>query len=247
MHLDEMQVQRVLDGELAPSEERSHRAHLDACDACRARLDDAERAGRELLALLETLDVAPPTVSAAAIIHRAQSRSAPGAAWRWAATVLLIAGTGIVAWAAPGSPVPGLVRRVVALVAGDSQQPAAGAPAADTTPGPLPGISVAPEARLTIEFSDAFRHSIAVLTLTDDSEVRLRVMRGNATFSSTRDRLMVGGAGDSARFEVGVPRAAPYVEIVVGAQRSFLKRGDSIRTDAARAADGRYLIPLAPP
>jgi hypothetical protein len=109
----------------------------------------------------------------------------------------------------------------------------------------VPGISVPAGGALRIEFPEGLRDASAVVSLIDGEEVQVRVTRGLATFSSGQDRLQIAASGDSARFEIGIPRAAPLVEVLVGARRVFVKQGDRLRSDAAARAGEPYVISLS--
>lgn len=242
MHLDDAQLARLVDGELG-LEAGSVRTHLAECADCRAR---AELAGSELAWLerrLRALDHEPPAVTAAALARRgAVSRT--GWRWRWAAGVVLAVGFAGVAWAAPGSPLPGLVRRVAEWVSGGGSVTPA--------PGPLPeppaeagdaGIALFPGANLVIEFTRSTGVGTAAVELTEEAEVSVRGPGGAATFTAEEERLLVERTGSPAAFVVRIPRAAPRVEIRVGPTRLFLKDGDRISA-AAPPVDGRYSLPL---
>lgn len=242
MHLDDGLVARLVDGELG-AEAVAVQAHLAECVVCRAR---AEAAGREadwLDRRLRTLDHEPPAVTAAALARRAAAARAWWG-WRWAAGVALAVGLAGVAWAAPGSPLPGIVRRVVAWMSGEG--PAAPAPVAapdsEARAGEA-GISVRPGVALVIEFGASPAGGTIHVVLTDDAEVVVRGPAGTATFTSEEERVIVQRRASTAEFEVRVPNAAPRVEIRAGATRLFLKAGDRV-TAATPPVAGRYVLIL---
>lgn len=242
MHLDDAQVAALVDGELGAGAGAA-RAHLAECAECRALVEAAGREVDWLDGRLQTLDHDPPAVTAAVLARRAAAPRA-GWRWRWAAGVALAVGFAGVAWAAPGSPLPGLVRRLTEWASGGS--PVAPAPTATPDPdrrGDDAGISVRPGAELVIEFGSTPAGGTIDVELTAEAEVVVRGPAGAATFTSEEERLVVQRSGSPAAFEVQVPHDAPRVEIRAGATRLFLKAGERI-TAPVLQVDGRYSLSL---
>ncbi len=233
MHLEVEQIQRLLHGELDATGRDAARGHLASCSGCREQLAEAEREETLILGLLRQLDHAPPAVRADALIARAR-RGTPRWA-RWAAGVLLSIAVAGVAYAAPGSPLPAWVDRVVAWVAGPAPAPA--------EPGPA-GVVVEAGARFTIVFEAEQERGMVVVSLTDGASVVVRRLGGAATFTSGVDHLAIANGGSTADYEIALPRGAPWVEIRVGERRVLLKDGPRVVTDAPVDAQGRYLLPL---
>jgi hypothetical protein len=111
---------------------------------------------------------------------------------------------------------------------------------------PGAGIAVAPGNRLTIRFVVEGDGAFATLSLTDGDEAVVRAVAGAATFTSDVDRLSVRSAG-TARFEVLIPRSAPWVEVLAGDTPVFRKRADRVVTQTGPGADGRYRLILSSP
>lgn len=242
MHLDDAQVARLVDGELG-AEAVAVRAHLAECAECRARVESAGREVDWLDRRLQALDHEPPAVTAAALARRAAASRAWWG-WRWAAGVMLALGLAGVAWAAPGSPLPGLVRRVAEWASRGSRVPPAPVATPDPErPGDAAGISVPPGPELVIEFGSAPAGGTINVELADGAEVAVRGPAGAATFTSEEERLVVHRSGPPSAFEVRVPRTAPRVEIRAGATRLFLKAGDRV-TAPVPQVDGRYALTL---
>jgi hypothetical protein len=243
MHLDDERVQRLLHGELEAAGERLARQHLAACDACRALVDEARAEEHRIFGLLREVDHAPPDVDPRVVFAAGRS---PRTRWeRWAAGVLLVAAAGGAAYAAPGSPLPAALDRLVAILAPTQLRTGTDTAATDTAP-PGAGIAVTPGDRLTIRFVVEHDSAFATLSLTDGDEAVVRAVVGAATFSSDVDRLSVRSAGP-ARFEILIPRSAPWVEVLAGDTPVFRKRAADVVTETAPGADGRYGLKLSSP
>ena len=245
MHLKEEQVQRLLHNELRPAAEDLVREHLAGCPDCQTRLAEAERAEGAVDSLLRKLDHAPPRVDAEVIAARARAALF---AWRkWAAGILLTFGLATTAYAVPGSPLPGWWKAIIEQIGdGPDRSPQAPARAPSGEPG-LSGIAVAPGREFIIVFTSLQPQSRATVLLSDGAEVVVRVSNGAATFTSELDRLIIGNTGSTGTFEIRIPRAAPRVEIRVGALPIFLKEGPRVTTEQPPEASGSYLLPLTPP
>jgi hypothetical protein len=243
MHLDDERVQRLLHGELEPAGERLARQHLAACEECRTLLDEARAEEHRIFGLLREVDHPPPDADPRVILAAGRS---PRTRWeRWAAGLLLVAAAGGAAYAAPGSPLPAALDRLVAILAPTQSQTGTDAAAPDTAP-PGAGIAVTPGDRLTIRFVVEDDSSFATLALTGGDEAVVRAVAGAATFSSDVDRLSVRSAGP-ARFEILIPRSAPWVEVLAGDTPVFRKRAADVVTGTAPGADGRYGLTLSSP
>jgi hypothetical protein len=243
MHLDDERVQRLLHGELEPAGERLARQHLAACDDCRALVDVARAEEHRIFGLLQAVDHPLPDVDPREILPAGRS---PRTRWeRWAAGLLLVVAAGGAAYAAPGSPLPAALDRLVAMLAPTQSRTGTDATATDTAPLGA-GIAVTPADRLTIRFVVEGDSAFATLSLTDGEEAVVRAVQGAATFSSDVDRLSVRSAGP-ARFEILIPRSAPWVEVLAGDTPVFRKRAAEVVTEIEPGADGRYSLPLTSP
>ncbi len=239
MHLDDERVERLIDGELSPADARDARAHVDACASCAARVRDAERDERSLLALLGAIDHPVPAVRVSEVMQR--RRRAPARIARWAAAVLIAASVAGVAYAAPGSPLPRLVRRAMTWVTPARQATTASPEAPTSVEAYTAGLAVEPGERLRIEFASAQEDGQIVVTLTDDPEVVVRARGAGASFTTKSDRLSIANAGSAASYDVAIPRAAPYVAIdVAGQERLVVVRGR-----ARGSAEGSWVLPLS--
>lgn len=242
MHPDEAVLARLVDGEPGAGAEELH-AHLRGCAECRAHVETARAEAEWLERRLRALDHVPPAVTVAEVVRRA-GRKRFGGPLGWAASVALALGLGGVAWAAPGSPLPGLARRVVALVSGEAARapgqaevPAAGVLRADA------GIALPPGPELVIVFGPASSEGSVRVWLADGREVEVRAPTGAATFTAGEQRVLVDRAGEPAEFEVRIPRDAPRVEIRAGTRRLFLAEGGRVTTTVPETG-GSYLLSL---
>jgi len=138
-HVDDGTLHAYLDGELTPVESERLDAHLAACEACRARLEE-ERALIERASKLLSRAVPATPERAAPPLHQLRR---PRVAWRlriplaWAATVVMAVGIG---WLLRGPSSALLVGTTDSrLDSSPSAQPAAEAPAIalDTRPATL--------------------------------------------------------------------------------------------------------------
>ncbi len=240
MHLDDERIQRLLHGELNSADEQPAKEHLAVCAECRALLERSRAEERRIFGLLGELDHPLPAADVRAVLG-VSSASRPG--WqRWAAGFLLVAvGAGVV-YAAPGSPLPSLVDRLVAWVAPTSP-PADQARTTEETPQLGAGIAVPPGERLTIRVEAPRDSAVATVALIEGDEVAVRALEGSATFASGEGRLSVQSAG-RVRLEILIPRTAA-VEIVVGEQQVFRVERARVLTATPRDSAGRYLLALS--
>jgi hypothetical protein len=239
VHLDEEEIQRLLHGELGQQRAASAREHAAACGACRARVAEAEEDEAWVFDRLTHLDHPPPPVAVASTMVGRRDL-----AWgRWAAGIVLVGALAGVAYAAPGSPLRGIVRRVAEVIAGKRPDVVQEVPP-QRAENLSQGIAVDPGNRFTIVFAAEQRGGGAMLSLTDTTDVVVRAVGGAATFTSDVDRLSVDNRRSSARFVLEIPRRAPHVEIWVGGHRVFSKNGSQIASRGRRESADRFFIPF---
>jgi hypothetical protein len=65
-----------------------------------------------------------------------------------------------------------------------------------------------------------------------------------ARFTAELDALLIEPGIDPGDFEIGIPRAAPWVELLIAGRRVFLKDGLQIVTDTRPDSSGRYVLSL---
>jgi hypothetical protein len=244
MHLDDEQIQRLLHRELTAAAQHGFREHLAGCAQCRDRLDNARRDEAEIFALFRQVDHPPPTVSAEAVAERARMA---GIAWgRWAAGILLFVGIAGAAYAAPGSPLRDWVRSAAAWIR--LSEPPSQVPTRAVSPhADVAGIAAVPGRKFVIAFESPEPGGEARVTLTTGTEITVRAPMGAASFTSAADRLLIDNEGAGSRFEIEIPRAAPWVEIQLAGKRIFLKQGPRVVTPSSAETEGNYSIPLSLP
>ena len=238
MHLDEERVQRLLDGELSEPVTREAREHLLACADCRERCADAERVSSDVDALLRSLD--HPRAHPHPAIVLARRTGVPGWA-RLAAGIVLAAVVAGTAYAAPGSPLPRLLKTLIGASSDGADPIAASTPAKPAQLSSSAGIAVPAGTRLVIDFAAAQGNGDVHVSLTDRTVVTVRGPRDAAAFTSADEHLMIDNRTDSATYEIDIPRSAPRVEIRVAGATVFLKVGDTI-TGAERQSDSRFVL-----
>lgn len=241
MHLDDERIQRLLHGELGGVEPET-RLHLSECAVCRNLLEKARVDEARIFGLLARVDHEHPAVDPRVVFGR-RGKSA-GHPWgRRAAAVLLGAAIAGVAYAAPGSPIPGMLERLVRR-GSDVERRSPASEAQGQHPGGG-GIAVEPTDGMVIDLAAAGESASATVALSDGAEVVVRALEGTATFGSDPGRVSVLAAG-GARLEVLIPRSAASVEVRIGATPVFRKlAGDSV-TALPADSTGHYRIPLRP-
>ncbi|HET8622583.1 MAG TPA: hypothetical protein VFM14_03400 [Gemmatimonadales bacterium] len=203
----------------------------------------------EAYALLRHLDHPPPKITVESIAARARRQRA-SERWRWAAAVLLTTSLAGVAYAAPGSPLPGWLARAAERLSPRTVLPPApeNGPAAVQSVAPAgAGIAVIPGSKLLIVFAAPQSGGTARVTLTDGNEVTIRASTSAVDFTSERDRVRIESRGGAPDFEIAVPRAATRVEIRVADTRLFLKNGARTTAADSSALPGSWLLPLTSP
>ena len=245
MHFGDEEIQRLLHGEIDGALRSQVLEHVEACLPCRQRVEEARRDEAEIYALMGHADHPTPEVHPQSLIGT-RSR-APAADWkRKAALITLVVGGAGVAYATPGSPLPGWIRSLGAVL---SRAPSASTTPSTATPSesaPMGGIAVTPRARFTIRFASAQASGIATVTLTDGPDIVARSVNGTATFMTDVDRLTISNARSTADYEIQIPRSATWVEIRVATRRLLLKRGTEVQSDLRADSLGRYMLPLTP-
>lgn len=238
MHFDEETTQRWLHGELDPDAKRLASGHLAECTDCRQRLAEAEREDQWIRQRFELMDHPVPPVAPSAIPRPSHwSRRL-----RWAAGILLTCAVAGAAYAAPGSPLPLWLQEIQVWLGASPPPPAPPSPAPVAVTS---GISVPLEPRLVIHFAALQSSGVLRVTLVDSGSVAIRVINGTAVLFSAPGSLGVGNRGSLADYEIDIPRASPWIDIVAGDDTLLRKRGETLRTDVTPDSTGRYIVSLA--
>jgi len=241
MHVDEEQLQRVVDDELAEGADEWVREHIIHCGPCRDRVSRAKIEQDQIFALLGDLDHARPRVEHTRVMERGRTRDS---SWMRKAAGFIVAVTlAGAAYAAPGSPLRSLSERLLSRGQEQASGPVAPAPMAEIPA--LSGISVAPGNRIRIGFAAAQDSGEIRIRLTGGSEIEVRAVGSGASFTTGEGTLEVENTGSRASFEIAIPRHAPEVDVRVGVARVFYKNGDRIVTDGTTTDTGGYMMYFA--
>src|SRR5262249_46705624 len=240
MHLEEGVLQAVLDGELDTAPRAGAERHVETCAECRALLAAVRQDELLLSRVLPSLDHTPARISVEQIIARAGRGQVRRQLVRWAAAVaLVVLGAGAL-YAIPGSP----LRRLVDRLVGKRRQPPAAESVSASGAGVGAGVALAPGARFRIVFVAPGTAGVTI-RLTDDSMVDVRrIGGGTARYVAEIDGLRIETTGGLADFAIAIPRTAPWVEIVGGDRRAFLKDGARVVADTRPDSLGRYVVTL---
>lgn len=229
--------------------------------------DDERDSGRDVERLLRLLDHPLPPVTAEDVVARAREHGRGGdrsrrpgspetptagvgrVSRRIAAGVLLLLGLSGVAYAAPGSPLPGWVGSV-ARWAGLGPVPTETPDQVPETTPAVGGVALDPAVSLQVDVRSRSPDGYVRVSLTDDSLVTVRVSPQAGSLTSEPgplglERLGVDlSAPDTV--EIRVPGAAAYVEVRVRGRTVFLKSGDRITAATAPGSGDVYLVRVEP-
>jgi hypothetical protein len=236
MHLDQEQLERLLHGELSPTTEAEARHHLESCAHCRKQLEQTQYEETEVNALLQQLDHPAPHLQASSIAALAGQ---PPRTWlRWAAGLAITLGVVGGAYALPGSPLRSWVDSMA--------RPAADQPVShDEVDSAVSGLVVQPADDFLIQIAPAVAGSRAVVTLTDSSQIAVRVLEGTANFTTEERRLLIDNHGSALLVEIDIPRSTTRLEIRVAGRSVFLKQGGQVVTSSSADPNGQYQISLS--
>jgi len=237
MHIEDERIERLLHGELEDEETGRARAHLDACPECARRLAETEEDEARAFGLLERLDHPVPAISLRDIAGRRPLR--PTRNLRWAAGVIGALGLCTAAYAAPGSPLPGWVRRLAETIT----QSSSASPPFRATGGEHAspaGISVAPGPQFTLAFSPAGWEGTVLISLEEVPEVSVEGMGTEAAFTMDTGLLLIEPQGTAGAFRVRIPVDAPRIDIRLAGEILFTKIGATVSTSLPRDDQGLY-------
>jgi len=241
MHPEDGVLQALLDGELDPTAASEARQLIESCLECRARFDALGRDDALLRQVLPALDRPLTRIPVTQIIARARRDRGEGGLrhfMRWAAVItLIVIGAGAL-YAVPGSPLRHWVDQLLGKQA----------------PIREPGVASGATTGIAMPFGAHFqivvvspkgggtRSGSLTINLTDDSSVAVRRVDGLAHFVAEIDGMRVEATDMPADFAIGIPRLAPWVEVIADERRVFLKDGSRIITDTRPDSLGRYVL-----
>ena len=252
MHLNDEQIQRYLHGELSSRERADVAEHVAECELCAGRLAEAEREEQDVFGLLERLDHKPlrHDINSVMSANREDGRATRNVWVRRVAVLVLIAALGGAAYAFPGSPLPGWIDKLT----GDSHDqvvPRETTTASDSTTSTLvpavSGIAIPPPKRFSIVFAAPQDSGMVYLTPSEGLNIVIRAVGGAPRFTlSSADRLEVDNTGLNSSYEIEIPKASHFVELIVGDRRVILKDGLRFGEDLLSDEQGRRVVPLTP-
>ena len=239
IHPDDGRLRALLDDDLDEAESAALRAHLRSCQACDAAASRAQETQVLATALLDALDIEPPTARvrarlaerrrAAAASTRARPRFPLGRADLARAALLLLGFSGAVAAAVhPASP----LRRWLAQEERAARAPApVDAPATAAAPAREVGVRMAMadgEVRVTLE--GAGRGSSIAVTWVEGTSSAAAVYAPEGTGFTTseaqgRIEARLPGPG---RVRIELPRGAARASLQVDGVGYLEKRGERI-------------------
>ncbi len=237
MHVDEEQLQRLVDDELAePTEDWVHE-HMTFCDSCRDRAERARHEQNEVLALLGSLDHPRPRVDYVTLIAKGRRTNLSWMAK--AAGFVAAAALAGAAYAASGSPLPSFIERIL----GQREERSTSSVVQPGIPEPpVSGVTVTAGKQMVIDFTSAQSVGDIRISLSDGDEIEMRATGSGASFASGDEQLTVENTGSSASYAVAIPRRSPQVEIRIAGERVFLKNGDRVVSNHEVTNMGSYLI-----
>lgn len=243
MHLDDESIQRFLHGELSGGDQATTGAHLDTCPECTQRLAEAAEEEARMFSLLERLDHPSPGISLADLPRRPAVRRARRL--RWAAGIIGAFGVSTVAYAAPGSPVPGWVHRLVGRMAPAPTTPDSTSPGPEGGAFPA-GVSVAPGPHFTVVFSPSGWAGTVIVSVEAVPEVSVEAEGTEAAFTMDTGLLLVEARGRSGAFRVRIPVDAPRVDLRLAGETLFSKIGATVSTAFPQDDQGTYRLEIRP-
>lgn len=245
MHLSDGDLQRLLDGALAPPREGPVRRHVLECPRCRTRLSQARAVRETIEGALTLLDPEPPDVTVADIHRRARRVGRHLGILRAASIVLALVVVGGVAHASATLSLRSIFQHLLPSPSGDVR---------DARPGSLPppgnGVAVRPSVRFEIRIqADAPRVVAAVRLTTSTDEVTVRSSSSSTLYRSDRARLSVEVKDAGTQLSIDVPTTATAVAILVSGRTVWTYSRGRISTDVGATDAGTYdfSVPHADP
>ena len=234
-HLDDGQLQALLDEELGEVDTGSAKAHLRSCAECRARLDEARDANHRLSTALSLLDRSRPELRPSVI--RPPSTVRPGG-WRRLgmarAAAMLLTVAAAASATVPGSPLRELITRGLR----GPQEVATLERTADSVPMVAATEALA-ETSIGVELEDG-RFTVILTETAPAVRIRASLIDGSegavyatgdavsARFGTSPGTITVSGVA-AGELRVEIPSAAEDAAIRVDGRTYLTKVGDQLR------------------
>ena len=238
MHLTDLDLHALLDGELLEIDAGPIRAHLSACAECARKRSELERERLETAALLASLDHVVPRPQVEVVIARGRGSRWHGRRALAAGLALLMVAVGAAA-ALPHSP----VRQWLGRVLGGERHHAAVAIDANGAGLSRPsGVALHPGQSIDVVFRERQSSGSIRILLDSGSEAAVRTLGGAVRFAVGSNSVVVDNVHASASYEVLIPRSVPRARVRVGDRVVFAKDGAAISTNVPADSAGRYVI-----
>jgi hypothetical protein len=244
MHPDGEALQRLLHGEVDACAAADFRRHLSDCQACRARLAEEEARDQVIEEALSALDhpMEPVVLSDILVLSDIVARAAPPAhrvLVRAAAAVVVGLALAGAAYAAPGSPLPALLRDMAAPLRARTSAPAdeeAGAPSSN-------GIAVRTSPDFTIQIEGTFAGGELSVRVASVDELSVTSTGGRTSYGSDPTRLSITAQEPGTNIEIIVPAGPDRVRVLIGERIVWRKDGADIGSVVRPDASGTYHLP----
>jgi hypothetical protein len=238
VHLTDLDLHALLDGELLEIHAGPIRAHLNDCPACARKRSELERERWETAALLASLDHVVPRPDVEAVVARARRRESHGRRALAAGLALLVVAVGAAA-ALPHSPVRQWLGRVLG---GGRRQAAVATDANGAKQSGQSGVALVPGPSIEVVFRERQAAGSIRILLDSGSDAAVRTLGGVVRYAVGPSRIVVENATAGASYEVLIPRAVARARVRVGDRVVFAKDGAAISTDVPADSAGRYVI-----
>jgi hypothetical protein len=200
-------------------------------------------ADADIARALSALDHAMPAVSADTVIAAARARGAGTLAWRRAWPGAIVSGGLTVgAFALAAALMPGRVRDVIGRLTARHDRPqtvVAGHPLRG-------GVALVPRDSAEVDFQSAQLGGAVRITLGHGPALTVRGPMHGPRYRVSENRIVVSGVPTAQdTYDIEIPPAPATVLIRIGPHVVFAIATGRVVTQAARDAEGRYVIPLA--
>jgi hypothetical protein len=243
VHLTDLDLHALLDGEQLEIHAAQIRGHLGDCPACARKHSDLEREREETAALLASLDHIVPRPDVETVVARARRRKWYGRRALAAGLALLVVAVGAAA-ALPHSPVRQWLGRVLV---GGRRHAVVGRDTNSAGQSGRNGIALHPGPSIEVVFRERQSAGSIRILLGAGSEAVVQTVGGAVRYAVGPSRVVVDNAHASASYEVLIPRSVLRARVRVGDRVVFTKVQAAISSDVPADSAGRYVIDFAAP